>query len=140
MPVRYFFLREVPFGQDGSYSHEAIVTRINADLANDFGNLAQRSLSMINKNCDAKVPGEGARSPLPDKALLDAAYALPADGASQRWTASRSHAILNAIWKVVGDTNRYFAGQAPWVLRKTDPRAHGNRVVDDGGGSARSAS
>ncbi len=57
--VRYFFLREVPFGQDGNYSHEAIVNRINADLANDLGNLAQRSLSMIAKNCDGKVPSTG---------------------------------------------------------------------------------
>ena len=58
--VRYFFLREVAFGQDGSYSHEAIVNRINADLANDLGNLAQRSLSMIAKNCDGKIPEPGA--------------------------------------------------------------------------------
>ena len=54
--IRYFFLREVPFGQDGNYSHEAIVQRINADLANDLGNLAQRSLSMIAKNCAGVVP------------------------------------------------------------------------------------
>ena len=54
--TRYFFLREVPFGQDGNYSHEAIVNRINADLANDLGNLAQRSLSMIAKNCGGVVP------------------------------------------------------------------------------------
>ena len=58
-PMRYFFLREVPFGQDGSYSHEAIVNRINADLANDLGNLAQRSLSMINKHCGSAVPEPG---------------------------------------------------------------------------------
>ena len=58
-PVRYFFLREVPFGQDGNYSHEAIVNRINADLANDLGNLAQRSLSMIAKNCDGVLPALG---------------------------------------------------------------------------------
>ncbi len=58
--LRYFLLREVPFGQDGNYSHEAIVNRINADLANDLGNLAQRSLSMLAKNCDGKLPAPGA--------------------------------------------------------------------------------
>src|SRR5690606_31992389 len=67
--VRYFLLREVPFGQDGSYSHEAIVNRTNADLANDLGNLAQRSLSMIAKNCGGKVPEKGALHPV-DEAML----------------------------------------------------------------------
>jgi methionyl-tRNA synthetase len=67
--LRYFFLREVPFGQDGNYSHEAIVNRINADLANDLGNLAQRSLSMIGKNCDAAVPAAGDFTDA-DKAIL----------------------------------------------------------------------
>ena len=57
--LRYFLLREVPFGQDGNYSHEAIVNRINADLANDLGNLAQRSLSMIAKNCGGDITGAG---------------------------------------------------------------------------------
>src|SRR3954466_15689649 len=70
--LRYFLLREVPFGQDGNYSHEAIVNRTNADLANDLGNLAQRSLSMIAKNCDGLVPKRGALSEV-DEAILDQA-------------------------------------------------------------------
>lgn len=116
--LRYFFLREVPFGQDGTYSHELIVNRINADLANDFGNLAQRSLSMINKNCDGRVPAPGPFSTedlailAQTDALLDKARAAMADFAI--------HQVLNEIWSVVGEANRYFAGQAPWVLRKTD--------------------
>ena len=87
--VRYFFLREVPFGQDGSYSHEAIVNRINADLANDLGNLAQRSLSMVTKHLEGKVPTPGD------------AHATPTTRSSppptrctqisrRRWTSSRS--------------------------------------------------
>ncbi|MBL1404343.1 MAG: methionine--tRNA ligase, partial [Rhizobiales bacterium] len=70
--TRYFFMREVPFGNDGSYSHEAIVNRANADLANNFGNLAQRSLSMIAKNCEGKVPEHGEFT-TEDQALLDQA-------------------------------------------------------------------
>jgi methionyl-tRNA synthetase len=117
--LRYFFLREVPFGQDGTYSHELIVNRINADLANDFGNLAQRSLSMINKNCDGKVPLPAAFGP-EDQAMLAATDAL-LDKARAAMADFAIHQVLNEIWAVVGEANRYFAGQAPWVLRKTDP-------------------
>src|SRR3954463_3921688 len=74
--LRYFLLREVPFGQDGNYSHEAIVNRINADLANDLGNLAQRSLSMIAKNCDAAVPNPGELTQS-DRDILSLADSLP---------------------------------------------------------------
>jgi len=116
---RYFFLREITFGQDGSYSHEAIVGRLNADLANDLGNLAQRSLSMVNKNCGGLVPKPGAFSAA-DEALLKSAYALRAE-ARAAMADYALHAILGAIWKLVGDTNRYFAGEAPWALKKTDP-------------------
>jgi len=118
-PLRYFFMREVPFGQDGNYSHEAIVNRINADLANDLGNLAQRSLSMIGKHCAAAVPEPGAFSEA-DRAMLDQAEALPEKvrGAMEDFAL---HQALAEIWAVVGDANRYFASQEPWALRKSDP-------------------
>jgi methionyl-tRNA synthetase len=118
-PMRYFFLREVSFGQDGSYSHEAIVNRINADLANDLGNLAQRSLTMIGKHTAAAVP-ESAAFREADRTLLEAADALLGRcRAEMRQQAV--HAALAAIWQVVADANRYFAAQEPWALRKSDP-------------------
>lgn len=117
--VRYFLLREVPFGQDGSYSHDAIVNRTNADLANDLGNLAQRSLSMIAKNCDGKVPQYGELSE-EDNANLKAAYGIY-DEIAPAMNAFQTHKALAAIWTVVADANRYFASQEPWALKKTDP-------------------
>ena len=111
------------FGQDGSYSHEAIVNRTNADLANDLGNLAQRSLSMIAKNCDGRIPEPAAFNEA-DKALLAAADGLIAAAreAMERQALSR---VLEAIWQVVGDANRYFAAEQPWALKKTDPARMG---------------
>ncbi len=118
-PMRYFFLREVPFGQDGNYSHEAIVQRINADLANDLGNLAQRSLSMIAKNCDGRVPAPGNFVDV-DEALRRATSAL-LDTCRSAHEKQAIHSALNAIWSVIAEANRYFAGQEPWALKKTDP-------------------
>jgi methionyl-tRNA synthetase len=117
--LRYFFLREVPFGQDGNYSHEAIVSRINADLANDLGNLAQRSLSMIAKNLDGAVPaaGEFSRADLDILALADG---LPEKGRAAMQDFAL-HVTLSEIWAVVAEANRYFASQEPWVLRKQNP-------------------
>ena len=121
--VRYFFLREVPFGQDGNYSHDAIVQRINADLANDLGNLAQRSLSMIARNSAGSLPAPGAFAP-EDKALLDEADAL-LDRCRAALGEQQIHVALNAIWSVVAEANRYFAAAAPWELRKSDPARMG---------------
>ncbi|UYO42552.1 methionine--tRNA ligase [Rhodopseudomonas palustris] len=117
--VRYFFLREVPFGSDGSYNHEAIVNRINADLANDLGNLAQRSLTMIAKQCDGKVPEHGAFSEN-DTAILAMADGMIGQARTAMAT-QQIHQALNTVWAVVAEANRYFAGEAPWALAKTDP-------------------
>ncbi len=117
--IRYFFLREVPFGQDGNYTHEAIVNRINADLANDLGNLAQRSLSMIAKNCEGRVPEAGELTAA-DQALLADARALPA-AVRALMDQFAIHSAIAAIWRVVADANRYFAGEEPWAKKKTDP-------------------
>lgn len=117
--VRYFFMREVSFGQDGSYNHEAIVARINADLANDLGNLAQRSLSMIAKQLGGVLPEPGEFSDN-DKAIL-----AQADGMLElsriAMATQQIHQWLHAVWAVVAEANRYFAGEAPWALAKTDP-------------------
>ncbi len=121
--LRYFFLREVPFGQDGNYTHEAVVNRTNADLANDLGNLAQRSLSMIAKNCDGVLPTPGEFTEA-DTALLGAADAL-LEIAREAMDRQAINKALDAIWAVVGDANRYFAAQEPWALKKTDPTRMG---------------
>lgn len=117
--LRYFFLREVPFGQDGNYSHEAIVNRINADLANDLGNLAQRSLTMIARNCEGRAPALATLAAV-DDAMLAMADALP-DRLRAVMRDFALHQALAEIWAVVGEANRYFASQEPWTLRKTDP-------------------
>jgi methionyl-tRNA synthetase len=117
-PVRYFFLREVPFGQDGSYSEDAIIGRINADLANELGNLAQRSLSMVAKNLDGIVPEPGEFTP-EDTELLDLADGL-LERVRTHFDATAMHLALEAIWSVLGAANKYFSAQEPWVLRKSD--------------------
>ncbi|MPZ59476.1 MAG: methionine--tRNA ligase [Rhizobiales bacterium] len=121
--IRYFFLREVPFGQDGNYSQEAIATRINADLANDLGNLAQRSLTMVARQFKGTLPLPGAFT-ANDNAILAAADALV--GSSRELMKTQQlHQILNQVWAVVSEANRYFAGEAPWALAKTDPQRQG---------------
>jgi methionyl-tRNA synthetase len=117
--LRYFFLREVPFGQDGNYSLEAIVNRINADLANDLGNLAQRSLSMIARQLGGVLPTPAAFSAA-DTTLLALADGMIAKARDAMKT-QQLHQVLGIVWAVVAETNRYFAGEAPWALAKSDP-------------------
>ncbi len=118
--LRYFLLREVSFGQDGSWSEEAIVTRCNADLANSFGNLAQRTLSLIVKNLDGLLPAIGSHS-----ADDDALFELVGRAVSKAMpTAFDDLALSQAaeIWlQAVFACNAYIDAQAPWTLRKTDP-------------------
>lgn len=117
--TRYFLLREVPFGNDGDFSHASMARRMNHDLANDFGNLAQRTLSMIQKNCGAEVPEPGPLT-AEDLALLEAARGL-LERTRPLMARLQPHRTLEAIWDVVGAANRYVDAQAPWALRKTDP-------------------
>jgi methionyl-tRNA synthetase len=118
-PVRYFMLRELPFGSDGDLSHRAIVNRVNGDLANGLGNLAQRVLTLVQRNCEAKVPAPGALTEVDDELLSAARALLPklrADIAEQAF-----HKGLETVWQVVGAGDRYIAEQEPWALKKTDP-------------------
>lgn len=117
--VRYFFLREVMFGQDGNYSPEAIANRINADLANNLGNLAQRSLSMIYKNCEGRIPSPGTFT-AEDESMLAAADALYAS-VRQEMDRQAITRYLDGVWGVISEANQYFAAEEPWAKKKTDP-------------------
>ncbi|MBW4091521.1 MAG: methionine--tRNA ligase [Proteobacteria bacterium] len=116
--VRYFLLREKPFGGDGTISHPAVVSRINVELANEFGNLAQRSLSLIARNLGGALPARGDAT-AEDRELLAAAAALP-DVVRGLLDRQVFHEALEAVWQVVRAANAYIDHQAPWALRKTD--------------------
>ena len=118
-PVRYFLLRQKPFGDDGTISHAALVARINVELANDLGNLAQRSLSLIARNLDGRLPARGAATE-EDSALLAAAAALP-EAVGARVERQVFHEALEEVWRVIRAANAYIDHQAPWALRRTDP-------------------
>ena len=117
--IRYFLLREVPFGNDADFSRAAVVRRINRDLANDFGNLAQRVLTMVARNCEARVPTPAAFSDADDE-LLAAARGLVGRLRPCMERQALSEA-LEEIWAVARAANGYVDRQAPWALRKTDP-------------------
>ncbi|MCB9948751.1 MAG: methionine--tRNA ligase [Rhodospirillaceae bacterium] len=117
---RYFLLREVSFGSDGYISHEAMVHRINGDLANDFGNLAQRVLAMIQRNCAAKVPQPGEFTTA-DRTMLDRCGESLLVQVRDDIDRQAFNRALETVWAAIADANRYIDEQAPWTLRKTDP-------------------
>jgi methionyl-tRNA synthetase len=116
--IRYFLLREKPFGADGTFRFQSLTTRINVELANDLGNLAQRTLSLVARNCEGRLPGRGPITEA-DATLLAAAEALPAL-LRERIDRQIFHEALEEVWKVVRAANAYIDHQAPWALRKTD--------------------
>lgn len=122
-PVRYFLLREVPFGNDGDFSRRALIGRLNGELANELGNLAQRSLSIIAKNCDSQLPEPAAYSSEDEALLEEARQLLPRlrDALDRQ----QFNDGLEEIWKIVRAANGYIDRQAPWALRKTDIKRMG---------------
>ena len=116
--VRYFLLREVPFGADGDFSRKAMIGRMNSDLANAFGNLAQRTLSIVQKNCEGKVPTPGAFA-AEDAALTKSAHDL-LPTLRELIAEPAFHRALTTIWETVAEANRYIDTAAPWSLAKTD--------------------
>ncbi len=117
--VRYFLLREVPFGQDGDFSHAAMVRRGNTDLSNDLGNLVQRVVSFAIKNCGGKIPRQGLLTTI-DLEMLGLAHQL-LDKMRVEIDRQNIHKALEALMDVVVKSNRYIDEQAPWTLKKTDP-------------------
>jgi methionyl-tRNA synthetase len=117
---RYYFLREIQFGQDGSFSWESMVSRYNADLANDFGNLASRVLAMLSQYLEGRVP-ESPATAGPESRLAEAAR-LAAAEYDERVLAMDLTGGLAAVWGFVAEVNRYLVDVAPWALAKDDAR------------------
>jgi methionyl-tRNA synthetase len=122
-PVRYFLMREIPFGQDGTYSDKAMIQRINSDLANDLGNLVQRVLSFIYKNAGARVPQSHTLEGADQEILAKAAHLH--DLLRDDMNVQAIHTYCQHIWEVVAEANRYVDNQKPWSLKKSsDPQDH----------------
>ena len=119
-PVRFFLLREVPFGNDGDFSRRSLIGRLNSELANDLGNLAQRVLSLIQKNCEGRLP-EAVALDASDAALLDAVAALPAE-VGEALDRQAYHEALERIWVVTRLGNSWIDAQKPWSLKTDFPR------------------
>jgi methionyl-tRNA synthetase len=117
-PLRFFLLREVPFGGDGDFSRKALISRLNVELANDLGNLAQRTLSFVAKNAGGVVPSCGELHEA-DRDILAIADTLP-EKVRDAINRLAFNEALEDIWKLIRAANAYIDHQAPWTLRKTD--------------------
>ena len=118
-PVRFFLLREVPFGNDGDFSRRSLIARLNNELANDLGNLAQRTLSLLQRNCDARLP-ERTPPTESEESLLEPALAL-VDELGSVLDRQAFHEALERIWVVVRQANAWITIEQPWALKRTDP-------------------
>ncbi|MBS0982715.1 methionine--tRNA ligase [Gluconobacter cerinus] len=129
--LRFFLMREVPFGGDSNFSRRSMITRTNVELANDLGNLCQRTLSLVARNLGGVVPERGPQTE-DDLAILATAQLLPSLMSEQIERKAITDA-LEEVWKIIRAANSYIDRQAPWALKKTDPErmAHVLRVLLD---------